>query len=352
MRNRVTIQQIAEVAGVSKYAVSRALSGKPGVSLQTREKILRTAGQLGYFAQKAHDLQKVHGHPQQSPERMADPALEMVKSIKHGTFVMLFPNIRFQNKDSVYWGPVFDGATERLQQYGLDVITITEPSFEPMFSVLNPDKIDGIITLGYITTRMLLDIQDLGIPVVMVDHFDPTFQCDMVFTDNMASMRELVTKLVSKGYKKMQFVGNIHEAHSFYERWLAFRSVLEEHQLPYEQKPLLLEVNSSDEIERAVIKLNPNEVPDVFVCANDFNAIHTISGLQQKGLHVPDDCAVTGFDNAYPDFSPSLTTVEVDKKWMGMRAVDKMLWRIAHPDAHFEKILIQAKVIIRESSAK
>ena len=134
----------------------------------------------------------------------------------------------------------------------------------------------------------------------------------------------------------MQFVGNIHGAHSFFERWLAFRSVLEEHRLPTEQLPMLLEVDASDEIERAVEMLDESDIPDVFVCANDFTAVHTISGLQLKGLRVPEDCAVTGFDHAYPDATPSLTTVEVDKKWMGMRAVDKMMWRVDHPEAILE----------------
>ena len=115
-----------------------------------------------------------------------------------------------------------------MSQKGLNVVTLTEPSGDHMFNFLKPEAIRGIITIGSISTQVLLDIGQLEIPVVMVDHSDPAYQCDTVFADTFECMRELTTKLVSKGYRSFQFVGNISDAPSFYERWLAFRSTLEE----------------------------------------------------------------------------------------------------------------------------
>ncbi|XEC93628.1 LacI family DNA-binding transcriptional regulator [Paenibacillus tarimensis] len=339
MREKVTIQQIADMTGVSKFAVSRALSGKSGVSAQTRDMILRTAGQLGYFNNKTQKTRRTEGPVPEVPQIA-------------GTIVVLFPNIRYQNKGSVYWGPIFEGVSRRLDQIGLDIITITEPSSDHIFSMLNPKAIKGIVTLGNISTQILLDIKRLGIPVVMVDHHDPAFHCDTIFTDNFTCMRELITRLISKGFRKLQYVGNIKAARSFMERWIAYRTVLEEHQLPSRQNKRLTEVESFVEISEAITALPEEDIPDVFVCANDFTAISTIEALSARGISVPGQCAVSGFDNTYPDSEIALTTVNVNKELLGMRAVDRILWRIANPDSNIEKTLICADIIMRESTAK
>ena len=78
-----------------------------------------------------------------------------------------------------------------------------------------------------------MDIKKLNIPVVMVDHMDPAFQSDTVFTDNMHSMKQIMTKLISRGYKKYQFIGNIEDAQSYYERWIGFSSALADYKIEH-----------------------------------------------------------------------------------------------------------------------
>src|SRR5690242_10258118 len=135
MRRKVTIQSIADFTGLSKFAVSRALSGKPGVSSQTRDMIFKAAGQLGYFKDST----------------TAQPQGELIDLDARkwsGTILILFPNIRYQNPDSLYWGPLFNGISTRLDQRGINVLTLTEPKDDSMFSVLNPEAIMGVITVG------------------------------------------------------------------------------------------------------------------------------------------------------------------------------------------------------------
>lgn len=337
LRKKVTIQQIADMAGVSKFAVSRALSGKSGVSNQTREMILKVAGQLGYFKQNPVAAAEAAGHDEEYG--------------KAGTVVVLFPNIQYQNHDSPYWGPIFDGISARLGQRGCDIITLTEPSGDKVFSLLNPKAIQGIITLGTISTQILLEIKRLDIPVVMVDYMDPAYPADAVFVDNVSSMRELMLRLLSKGYKSFQFVGDIHSAPSFRERWLAFRSVLEEYEIEMTPHPVLIGPESGENLWKHLPKVLDEVDPEVFVCVNDITAVEMIAGLKQKGRRIPDDCGVTGFDNTHRDnvHGIGLTTVDIDKEWMGRRAVDKLLWRIANRGAKREKTLIAADVIIRDS---
>lgn len=93
--------------------------------------------------------------------------------------------------------------------------------------------------------------------------------------------------------------------------------------------------------------ISEDNLPEVFVCANDFYGLYTIEALESMGIRVPDQCVVTGFDNLY-DNIPLLATVNVNKELLGARAVDQMLWRIANPESNVEKKLILADVIIRE----
>ncbi|WP_236642156.1 MULTISPECIES: LacI family DNA-binding transcriptional regulator [unclassified Paenibacillus] len=338
MKTKVTIQEIAHFTGLSKFAVSRALSGKSGVSEQTRDVILKAAGKLGYFK----DNSMLSGDMYSSNE-LQDPQ----NTRWSGTILILFPNVRYQNQDSVYWGPVFNGISSRLNQKGINILTLTEPSADQLFTLLNPDAIRGIITVGSITTPILLEIKRLGIPVVLVDHLDPVFHSDSIFTDNFASMRDIMLYLLRKGFKRFQFVGNTSDAHSFYERWVAYTSVLMGHGLNLNQIPELNSPDVDDFRKTFTSVINEENLPEVFVCANDFFALYTIEALESMGIRVPDQCVVTGFDNVY-DNIPVLATVNVNKELLGARAVDQMLWRIVNPESNVEKKLILADVMIRE----
>lgn len=340
MKQKVTIQQIADLTGVSKFAVSRALSGKSGVSPATRERIVQAAGQLGYYHGAASEYPAAPAAAAASPK-------EPGGGDNKGAIVAMFPNIRYQNHDSVYWGPIFDGISARLNQRRVDILSLTEPSSDHVFSLLNPEAIQGIITLGSVSSKILMDIKRLSIPLVMVDHVDLALQADTIFTDNITCMRQMILKLVSRGYRKYQFVGNIRDAHSFYERWLGFSSVLNDYDIPHEQNRQLLTLDLESIYMDFPAAIAGWELPEVFVCVNDTTAMYVMETLAKSGIEVPRQVNVTGFDNSNPEL-PILGTVDIDEEAMGMRAVDKLLWRIANPAAHYEKTLIQAKVIVRE----
>lgn len=335
MRGKVTLQEIADAAGVSKFAVSRALSGKPGVSEETRALLVKLAAQMGYF----------RSHPIMTGVEPRDTDAREWS----GTVLVLFPNIRHQNRESRYWGPVFEGISERLNRKGLDMITLTEPSTDDMFSLLNPEAIKGIITVGTISTTLLLNIYRMGIPVVMVDHWDSAFLSDAVFTDNRTCMNELMKDLLCRGYAHFQFVGHIDDAHSFYERWEAFRSALEMSGVELRQNKALI-YGGAQALAEEMDKLPEDELPEVFVCANDVTASQVVEVLKGKGIDVPRRCGVTGFDDTN-DQMPIYATVRVDKELLGMRAVDQLLWRIMNPSSPVEKKLLHADLLIREVHA-
>lgn len=349
MSKKVTMQQIADHVGVSKFAVSKALSGKSGVSPETREKIIQAATQLGYFAQKRNKL--------------AVPRVGMVHKRQAGvrnTIVVLIPNVRYQNRQSVYWGRIIDGVTQSLEASHLGMMIVTEQIADNFAQLINPDAVLGLIGVGHISNQLLLEVRNLGLPFVLVDHEDPLIPSDTLFMNNYECERRVANYLLGNGHRKQQFVGNIRFSRSFHDRWIGFRSLLEEQRIPLEQDERLLTfegVNRSEMTEalEPIIREHADRgtLPTAFVCANDSIAICVTTILMKLDIAVPDQISVVGFDNIDDAAlsQPSLSTVHVNKEALGRRAVETLLWRIDNPDEPKMTISLAGDLLVRASTA-
>jgi LacI family transcriptional regulator len=93
-------------------------------------------------------------------------------------------------------------------------------------------------------------------------------------------------------------------------------------------------------------------MPEAIVCANDDIALFVIRCLNNRGLSVPDDVAVTGYDNVegMSQVEPFLTTVRVGNQRLGRRLVQQLMWRIQNPTFPKEIVFIGVEVILRQSS--
>jgi LacI family transcriptional regulator len=348
MAKKVTMQKIADHLGVSKFVVSKSLSGKAGVNETTRERVIQAASQLGYFTQKNAFVQGIKRTP---PVVSSDRNKQSV--------LVLMPNIRSQTQDSLYWGKIVDGIALALDQEGLGMVIISENRADNFVNILNPSGILGLVGVGEISTSLLLEVHRIGLPMVLIDHEDPLIPSDTVFANNVDSMARLTNHLMGTGHTQMHFIGNIGFSRSFRDRWIGFRSALEESgmRLPLEDDAnLFLEGVEEDvfqeDFKNWVIKRKKAKtLPTALVCANDKTALTVSDILKVEGLNIPEDISVTGFDNI-EDASrgvPPLTTVHVPKEAMGRAAVEKLLSRILHPSAPLEKILIAADIVHRDS---
>jgi Transcriptional regulators len=345
---KVTMQQIADHLGVSKFAVSKALSGKPGVSAETRDKIVSVATQLGYFANKQTNTAAKRNKPASFITNTRD------------TVILLVPKVRFQTRDSYFWGRIMDGVTEELADRDISALVITENFKDNFSNLINPNGVLGIIGVGYIASKMLLEIRNLGIPFVLVDHEDPLIPSDVLFMNNMECMRRVTNYLIGCGHSKLQFVGNTRYSRSFVDRYIGYRTMMEEHGLALNQEERLLAFEGGNRSEitealEAIVKemINEHRLPTAFVCANDSIAICMMTVLGKLSVQVPGQCSVTGFDNIEDAAwaNPTLSTVNVQKEAIGRRAVEMLLRRLEHPDSLQEKILLAGEFIMRESTA-
>lgn len=347
MAKKITMQQIAEHLGVSKFVVSKALSGKGGVNESTKERVIEAASQLGYFSQKNAYVKK--------PDRKA------THSNSNQSVIVLMPNIRSQNRESLYWGKIMEGISLQLEEEGLGMIIISEQSVDSFLNILNPDGILGLIGVGQISTPLLLEIHRIGLPIVLVDHEDPLIPSDSIFVNNVDIMARLTNHLIGTGHRQLQFIGNLRFSRSFRDRFIGFRSAMEEHGLEVHNDGHtmhnLLELETEDftgEIRSWLLHMKKKaSIPTVLVCANDLIAKTAMRALIEVGLDVPNDVSVTGFDNLEGNIGelPALTTVHVPKEAMGRRAVEKLLERLIKEDTPLEKIMLSGDVVFRDSTA-
>lgn len=350
MAKKVTMQKIADHLGVSKFVVSKSLSGKGGVNETTRERVIQAASQLGYFTQ---NNAYVHNMKRSSQAASGDRNKQSV--------LVLMPNIRSQTQDSLYWGKIVDGIALALDQEGLGMVIVSEHRADNFVNILNPNGLLGLVGVGQISTSLLLEVHRIGLPMVLIDHEDPLIPSDTVFANNIDSMARLSNHLLGIGHTQQHFIGPIRYSRSFRDRWIGFRNALEESGMkpPAADDEMLLQEDMDsvvfhEEFKQWLLKRKKaKNLPTALLCGNDFTALTVCEVLKEEGMAIPDDISVTGFDNIEDATRgvPPLTTVNVPKEAMGRAAVEKLLNRIHNPSAPLEKILIAADIVHRDSVA-
>lgn len=348
------MQHIADHLGVSKFVVSKALSGKGGVNEITKDRVIQAASQLGYFNQK-NAYMKRGALPRTSASASGSGSGSSRQSV-----IVLMPSNRFQTRDSLYWGKILEGIDRELESLGIGMMTISESRAEDLSHILNPEGILGLIGVGRIESAMLLEVHRLGIPMVLVDHEDALIPTDTVFANNSDSVMRLCQYLIELGHKQLHFIGDISFSRSFRDRWLGYREALEGNGLtvPGIDDPMLqpitvdIEQYTSFFREWVSERIKRKSLPTAMICANDAIALNMLEALQEIGIEVPGQVSVTGFDNIdhMRRIPPPLTTIHVPKEAMGQRAVRKLMERIEHPDQIVEKVLVSAEIVHREST--
>jgi LacI family transcriptional regulator len=144
---------------------------------------------------------------------------------------------------------------------------------------------------------------------------------------------------------------------SFHERWIAFYNAMGQAGLEVDRKQCILDQDSElyGHIDWLIARLGRiNKMPDAFVCANDFLAIHLMAALKQTGLSIPDDIKITGFDGTPQSamVDPCLTTVGIPGPETGRMAADMLLNRIKNPALPYCWTRVRTTPVWRKSTGE
>ncbi|TGJ75531.1 LacI family DNA-binding transcriptional regulator [Caproiciproducens galactitolivorans] len=341
MKRRVTMKDIAEQLNVSVNAVSLALNDKKGVGKETRNRILNKAEKMGYFLEKA----------------------KYKKSLSNKNICILIPTQYYRNSD--FYAKVLLGVEEEAKKNGYEILINFTDKLSGIPDCVKESRVCGIIVIGRISDEYLMALKKHRLPIVVVDHSSMAEPVDCILTNNKLGSYRITRLLISNGYRKIGFFGDLNYSMSIKERFFGYQEAI--HNLipmnGYRNvSRYALEYSILGNVEQFVIKQNVlkimdqleqlEQLPQAFVCSNDEAAVQMIHALQQMGYRVPEDIAVVGFDNTPLStiISPQLTTVNVYKEFMGRAAVQRLIWRISHLNEPFENIVLNVEIVERESN--
>ncbi|QTH41132.1 LacI family DNA-binding transcriptional regulator [Cohnella sp. LGH] len=335
-RKKVTLADLSKQLGLSVQTVSKALTGKPGMSEETRSEVCRLARELGYWTKdqrNALTYERISPYP-----------------VVRRRFVLL------HNEQSVNFNRLLlAGLHDRFTEFGHTV----EPLLLP--PELKPKAFDGWadkVGLPYaegvfIAPRMAgAELEErllaLAMPRVLLNFPPPESKVDSVIWDVHEAVHQSVRHLLRAGHRDILYVGDAASQRGFRLRWSAFQEAMGEEGLTVNPERHCTERMNGDTASwvRGFIERFRSFRPSAVLCAIDEQVEPAYYALRDAGVRIPQDCSFVGIANEQTDRLPALTRPPLPIKESGYRAADRLLWRLANPNLPYEHIRIRGDFYI------
>jgi LacI family repressor for deo operon, udp, cdd, tsx, nupC, and nupG len=330
------IQDVATVAGVSTATVSRALSNPDLVSEKTRELVLDAVKRTGYRVNRAaKNLRK----------RQSDAILALLPDLGNPFFSQILSGI-----ESVF-------TTSDLSLLVSDTKGIREDNLLDYFMDM---RADGMIILdGAIPRDVLTQMQNsaFGNRIIFACEWKPEFEFPSVRSDNFGGAIQAVEHLHSLGHRKIGHISGPRNNVLTKERLRGVESAMEQLGLPINRDFFIdggaFSLDAGAQAARSFMEMT--ERPTAITCGSDLIAMGFISEISRRGLKVPDDISVVGFDDIEiaGSFIPSLTTIRQNRTQIGVLAASYLLDQLANrlPPQTTPVQQVDVKLIPRQSTA-
>jgi LacI family transcriptional regulator len=333
-----TIRDIAKTAQVSAATVSLVLNGRPGISAETRERVLDAASNLNYIAREPRSQRLVRSR-----------TLRFLKIAKHGHTV---------NRDhNTFISDYIDGMSQESVRrgYKLEVVSFEGKPIAEIVDSLPTNALAGVIVLGTeLTAKDIQLFQGVTSPIVFIDTFYDKIDANFVDMNNKDAVDKIITYFIENGFRNIGFVSSNVETINFQLRADAFLECMKDRGLDIPQTSIVTVDSTYDGAFRGMaewLRKNPT-LPECYFCVNDIITFGCIKALREFNFEIPRDVSIVGFDNLPMSsaMAPPLTTIEVSKKQIGYLAISVLddLVRSSEPWPPV-KILVGAQLIVRDS---
>lgn len=338
-KNKPTSVDIAHLAGVSQPTVSRALRDSPLVSLETRQRVQKIARDLNY---------------------KVDVNARNLRSQRTNTLaLLLFEDTSSNSEDFInpFFLSMLGSITKATADQGYDLLI----SFQQLTEDWNAEyedanKADGIIFLGYGDyTSYIKRISKLDAEGAHFVTWGPVIKEQpglFVGCDNEQGGYLAAQHLLSLGHSRVAFLGDGSKDHpEFRDRYAGYQRAHKEANISIDESLRINAFFSESSGYNATLELlDSGQKFTAIACASDLIAIGAIKALREKGLKVPENIAIIGFDNipTAEHLAPSLSTIQQDTFAAGRALVDCVIKSINGEEA--ESVLLPTKLIVRDSS--
>lgn len=330
---KVRLVDIAGQVGVSTVTVHNALTGQKGVSEALREQIQRAAEELGYENHKK-------GKP--AEDRSGD----------FQKIGVLIAERYLGNHTTYYWKLYQElalAATEKQCYTTIETLKNGERGLEwSLPQMVLQNKVEGLIIIGEIDKKYIRRLREqVSMPMVFLDFYDRDLAKDAVIADNFYGMYQMTEVLFERGIREIGFIGSIYATSSIMDRYCGFMKAMTEHRMNIHPEWLIEDRDANGIVEFEL----PRKLPEAFVCNCDLVAGMLVSKLDARGLKVPDDVSVVGFDNfLYPGYADmKITTYEVNTKAMVRVAIKKLMKQFKNPNSGRGLEIVSGHVVMKNS---
>jgi DNA-binding LacI/PurR family transcriptional regulator len=340
-----TIRDVAKMANVSTATVSRILNADKTykVTNETRDRVWQAVKELNY----------VRNHSGKDSSRQNETrSSSVINKVKIGCVLC----VTREKYTDPYFMSILSGAEAKLIEngYSLSVIRTNSELQDPttLFNTLS-ESLTGLIVMETLSDEIYGQIKD-NIPfIVGIDtrHQD----IDNVCYDRFAAAENAVQHLISKGHRRIAFIGGTDRSTSIRKepRYKGYLGVLEDNDITEDLSIVKnCEWDSKLCYSQTIELLNVPDRPTAIFGASDSMAMIAINAIYEQGLKVPDDIAVIGLSNIEMSkySNPPLSTIDVPKTQLGEIAAEILISRIKGDTSLPKKIILPTSLIVRNST--
>ncbi len=307
MKRRATIKDVAREANVSPATISYVLNGKENISEETKARVYAAMERLNYI-------------PNLSARGLANNKSKLIGVVIPQTepgSTLLFNNN--------FYSEIMGSIEFHARMQGYHVLISATDANESYFNLAKQRNLDGIIIIGAYPDQFFSDVKKTQIPIVLIDsYFDDHYFHNIQINDRYGGY--IATKhLLEKGHRRIGiFTGRIKEGGVVKKRFDGYTDALKEYGLPINSEDIFEGTVDFDSGLKLADKLinKKTDITAIF-CIADILAIGAMKGLHNKGVKIPDDISIIGFDDLVISqyVSPSLSTVHQNITEKGEEAV-------------------------------
>ena len=331
--SRITIVDVAEKAGVSLGTVSRVINADIHVAPETRERVQDVMREMGYVANRQ---------------------ARSLKGVKTNVVGLLVPDL-----GTGYIGEIIRGIDAELGLAGYDMMLYTTHRTATKESNYVANLVQGMVDgLLLVLPRNPSDYIDTltrrDFPFVLIDHQGNGHPCPAVGATNWQGAYNATDYLIKLGHSRIGFITGWMDLGAATERLEGYKSALLTHHLPID--PGLIYEGTffqPDGYAGANALLDLEKPPTAIFASNDAMAMGAMDAARDRGLRIPDDISVIGFDDIpqAAQVRPALTTVRQPLEQMGRVATQILLGMLKNPDKKITRLELPTELVLRSSAA-
>ncbi|UOE93274.1 LacI family DNA-binding transcriptional regulator [Alkalihalobacillus sp. LMS39] len=335
---KVTIKQIAKIAGVSQATVSKIINNYDDVGEATKKRVLDIMDQHGY-------------RPSYSAKTLASNHSNLIGVVYAGKV-----NADFNHP---FFVDVMNSFKKSIGFFGYDLMFFSNEKFnyesEDYLARCRHYQVEGCIIIGGEEIQeSIYDLDKSEIPCIGVDIKLTGNRSGYIMTDNSQISAKVVEHFYLQGYRDIAYIGGKVDSEVGTIRYESFKKVVGQYGLQLNEDWIIFGDYFKKSGYEAMKKLLSNKsIPEAVFAASDLMALGAIQAIKEHGLRVPDDIVVIGCDDieAAGYVEPPLTTIRQDKEKIGKLAAH-MLVDFINEKIHSTSVMVEPDLIIRGTCGK